>query len=113
MIAHQRNDTSETDTNNLNRIKWWAIYKWNRLQFLFVVKATTLEPEISNSYPQIKCTEASCHICISQRPVIMKNLASELRICRQNFDISCFKVAAFTIKRNWSQFFLHFCSFIK
>jgi len=43
------------------------LYKQNWLQFLFVVKATTLKQQISKFYPQILCTEASRYISISHK----------------------------------------------
>ena len=42
----------------------------NWLQFLFIVKAAVLKPQISKFYPQIQRTEASDHIYFSQRPFI-------------------------------------------
>jgi len=34
-------------------------------------------------------------------------LLSIFRICRWNFDICCFNIVAFTIRRNWRQFCLY------
>ena len=41
----------------------------------------------------------------------MYKLYSVLRICGENFDICCFRTAAFTMKRNWKQFLFFFIIF--
>jgi len=45
------------------------IYKQNWLHFLFVIKATALEQQISKFYPQILGIEASYHMYTSQWPL--------------------------------------------
>ena len=66
-------------------------------------KTAAFKQQISKFYPQILSTEVSCYIYDKPRIEKMWPLASVRWICEHNFYICCFKAAAFTKKRNWSQ----------
>ena len=55
--------TNKVSNNSNYKNKNWR-------QFLFIVKAAVLKPQISKFYPQIQRTEARDHIYFSQRPFI-------------------------------------------
>ena len=56
-------------------------YKMKLIQFLFVLKTTALEWQMTILNPRIQRTEQKCNICLSRMPVInVKAIAFVLRI---------------------------------
>jgi len=73
VIASAREETSNI---RIGGLFCRPIIKHNRLQFLYVVKATALKHQISNFYPQMQPTDASYYIYISHARSVINIKAS-------------------------------------